>query len=331
MTTTVRLTGISKRYRGTAALDGVELTFRPGITGLLGPNGAGKTTLLRIIATVLAPDERGRPRCSGSTPATPRTLARCAASWATCRRRLGFPRGFTGFAFVDYIAVLKEMDRPQAAARRGAPRSRPRRPRRRRGQADPGTVRRASVAGSRSRRPCSATPNCSARRADHRPRPGAAAALPRGPRLADRRAARRCCCPPTRPRTWPRSASRVVVLDQGRVRFDGAVTDLVATAAGRVWLADAPDPARGPSWRTGTGRHRNVGEPRHPAPSWSSPPSRTVPAAARRPRPHCGGGGMTAVTARAVTPPRARPCAPSRRWRLAGTPVIRCSWPGWPC
>jgi ABC-2 type transport system ATP-binding protein len=53
---------------------------------------------------------------------------------------------------------------------------------------------------------------------------------------------------------------RVVVLDQGRIRFDGAVLDLVATAAGRVWLADAPHPAARASWRTGTGRHRNVGD-----------------------------------------------------------------------
>jgi ABC-2 type transport system ATP-binding protein len=38
------------------------------------------------------------------------------------------------------------------------------------------------------------------------------------------------------------------------------VLDLVATAAGRVWLADAPHPAARASWRTGTGRHRNVGD-----------------------------------------------------------------------
>jgi len=53
---------------------------------------------------------------------------------------------------------------------------------------------------------------------------------------------------------------RVLVLDQGHVRFDGSVLDLVATAAGRVWLADAPDPAARASWRTGIGRHRNVGD-----------------------------------------------------------------------
>jgi ABC-2 type transport system ATP-binding protein len=52
---------------------------------------------------------------------------------------------------------------------------------------------------------------------------------------------------------------RVIVLDRGRVRYDGLVTDLVRQAAGRVWLADEPDPAAKVSWRTGTGRYRNVG------------------------------------------------------------------------
>jgi ABC-2 type transport system ATP-binding protein len=51
---------------------------------------------------------------------------------------------------------------------------------------------------------------------------------------------------------------RVIVLDQGRVRYDGQVTELVRQAAGRVWLADQPDPAATVSWRTGTGRYRNV-------------------------------------------------------------------------
>ena len=53
---------------------------------------------------------------------------------------------------------------------------------------------------------------------------------------------------------------RVLVLDQGRVRFNGPVRELVATAAGRVWLADTPDPAAQTSWRTGTGRYRHVGD-----------------------------------------------------------------------
>jgi ABC-2 type transport system ATP-binding protein len=61
---------------------------------------------------------------------------------------------------------------------------------------------------------------------------------------------------------------RVVVLDAGRVLFDGAVLDLIATAAGRVWLADTPDPNARATWRTGTGQHRNVGDQ---APTGSTP------------------------------------------------------------
>ena len=52
---------------------------------------------------------------------------------------------------------------------------------------------------------------------------------------------------------------RVIVLDRGRIRYDGAVTDLVGQAARRVWLADEPDPVASVSWRTGTGRYRNLG------------------------------------------------------------------------
>ena len=51
----------------------------------------------------------------------------------------------------------------------------------------------------------------------------------------------------------------MIVLDRGRVRYDGPVTDLAGQAAGRVWLADEPDPTASVSWRTGTGRYRNVG------------------------------------------------------------------------
>ena len=52
------------------ALDDVDLSLQPGVTGLLGPNGAGKTTLLRLLATVLAPSE-GRCRILGLDPDVP--------------------------------------------------------------------------------------------------------------------------------------------------------------------------------------------------------------------------------------------------------------------
>ncbi|HLO36645.1 MAG TPA: ABC transporter ATP-binding protein [Candidatus Deferrimicrobium sp.] len=46
--------GLVKRYPGTLAVAGLDLTVGGGeIFGLVGPNGAGKTTTLRILATLL--------------------------------------------------------------------------------------------------------------------------------------------------------------------------------------------------------------------------------------------------------------------------------------
>jgi ABC-2 type transport system ATP-binding protein len=51
MTPTISVAGLTRRYRGQAALDDVTLDIEgPSITGLLGRNGVGKTTLMRIIA-----------------------------------------------------------------------------------------------------------------------------------------------------------------------------------------------------------------------------------------------------------------------------------------
>jgi oleandomycin transport system ATP-binding protein len=49
--------GLVKRYGKTTALAGLDLTVPPGmVQGVLGPNGAGKTTLVRVLATLLRLD-----------------------------------------------------------------------------------------------------------------------------------------------------------------------------------------------------------------------------------------------------------------------------------
>jgi ABC-2 type transport system ATP-binding protein len=56
MTAIVETRGLVKRYNGTIAVAGVDLSIPEGeIFGLVGPNGAGKTTMLRMLATLLAP------------------------------------------------------------------------------------------------------------------------------------------------------------------------------------------------------------------------------------------------------------------------------------
>ena len=47
----LEITGASKRFGTTAAVDDVSLTVERGaLFALLGPSGCGKTTLLRMIA-----------------------------------------------------------------------------------------------------------------------------------------------------------------------------------------------------------------------------------------------------------------------------------------
>jgi ABC-2 type transport system ATP-binding protein len=49
--------GLHKRFRKTAALDGLDLVAEAGrVVAVLGPNGAGKTTLVRAVATLLRLD-----------------------------------------------------------------------------------------------------------------------------------------------------------------------------------------------------------------------------------------------------------------------------------
>src|SRR5215470_4697390 len=53
----LKITGVTKRFGATAAVDNISLTVdRGALFALLGPSGSGKTTLLRIIAGFETPD-----------------------------------------------------------------------------------------------------------------------------------------------------------------------------------------------------------------------------------------------------------------------------------
>ena len=254
---TVELTGVSKAYGRTHALDGVDLSFDRGVTGLLGPNGAGKTTLLRIVATSIAADA-GDVRLLGRDPhGSHAEVTAIRRGLGYLPQELGYPSDMTTFGFVEYVAVLKEWndrDRRHREVRRVLDLV---------GLGDLATKRVAKLSGGQRRRV------------------GLAQALLGDPRIlvldepttgldptqrADLRrtlsvVGGQCAVLLSTHQTEDVAAlcERVVVLADGTVRFDGAVTELVATAAGQVWLADEPGPDALVSWRTGTGRHHVVG------------------------------------------------------------------------
>ena len=54
----IEVTGITKRYKDTVAVDDLSFEVREGVvTGFLGPNGSGKSTTMRMIMGLDAPDE----------------------------------------------------------------------------------------------------------------------------------------------------------------------------------------------------------------------------------------------------------------------------------
>jgi ABC-2 type transport system ATP-binding protein len=254
----VVLNGVSKRYGRVPALVDVSLGLSPGITGLLGPNGAGKTTLLRILATALAADT-GQVQVLGNDPNR-------SADRVAIRRRLGylpqesgFPRGFTAFGFVDYLAILKEW------AERSSRHDEVRRVLREVGLSDVATKRVHALSGGQRRRVLLAQallgrpellvldeptngldPEQRARLRDTLSTAGQTATILMSTHQTDDVAA---------------LCERVIVLEGGRVHFDGSVTALVASVAGRVWMASQRHADARHSWRTGSGRWRNVGDP----------------------------------------------------------------------
>ena len=93
---------------GTAALTDVSFTLQTGMCGLLGPNGAGKTTLLSILALTLEPSH-GFCRYGGLSPPP--------AQRPALRRQIGFlPQelrpvaGLSGFDYLRLAAHLRGVD-----------------------------------------------------------------------------------------------------------------------------------------------------------------------------------------------------------------------------
>lgn len=116
MTTVIETRGLTKHYRRTHALDGLDLGVDAGqVHGFLGPNGAGKTTTIRILLG-LARATAGDARVFGLDP------------WhdaVAVHRRVAYVPGdvdvwpnLSGGETIDLLARLRGTRRGDAAYRR---------------------------------------------------------------------------------------------------------------------------------------------------------------------------------------------------------------------
>jgi ABC-2 type transport system ATP-binding protein len=101
----ITISGLSKSFGPTVALDALDLTVRRGeIHGFLGPNGAGKTTTIRILLGLLRADS-GTVRVLGSDPWTDAVAVHRRLAYVPGEVTL-WP-GITGGETIDLLARLR--------------------------------------------------------------------------------------------------------------------------------------------------------------------------------------------------------------------------------
>jgi branched-chain amino acid transport system ATP-binding protein len=98
----LEVTGLSKRFGGFVALDGIDLSVAAGErVGLIGPNGSGKSTLVNCICGTLV-NETGSVRFDGETVDGLLTHERTRRGMA---RSFQLPRPFTTLTVADNLRV----------------------------------------------------------------------------------------------------------------------------------------------------------------------------------------------------------------------------------
>jgi ABC-2 type transport system ATP-binding protein len=107
--------GLVHRYRGVSALDGVSFRLGPGVTGLVGVNGAGKSTLFNVVSGGLRATS-GRVRIGGLDPYG-RQRRRALRQVALMPQTAAFPKGMTAREVVEYLAWMRGLSVSRARAK----------------------------------------------------------------------------------------------------------------------------------------------------------------------------------------------------------------------
>ena len=94
--------GVSKMFGAVRALNEINVTIGPGVTGLLGPNGSGKSTLLKLFSGQLKPDT-GTVRLMGGDPIGDAGVRR---ELGLCPEQDRFYEDMTGREFVGALTSL---------------------------------------------------------------------------------------------------------------------------------------------------------------------------------------------------------------------------------
>ena len=106
----VEVKGVTKRFGGLQALNGVDLTVREGeILGLVGPNGSGKTTLINVISGFY-------PLTSGTITVDGAEIGHAPAHQIARRgvaRTYQIPRPFTNMTVLDNVALCATFGGPR--------------------------------------------------------------------------------------------------------------------------------------------------------------------------------------------------------------------------
>ncbi len=97
---------LNKSYGTKKVLKGITCKLENGVYGLLGPNGAGKSTLMNIITTNLKADS-GEILWNGKNIYENRDAYLKILGYMP--QQQGLYNGFTGYMFLNYIAVLKDI------------------------------------------------------------------------------------------------------------------------------------------------------------------------------------------------------------------------------
>lgn len=112
MTSTLKISGLTKSFAGVKALDAVSLTVEPGArVALLGHNGAGKSTLMKIVLGLI-PFESGTVEVCGAAPGT--TAARAQVAYLP--ENVAFHPALTGEEQIRHYLALRGESPRQAMA-----------------------------------------------------------------------------------------------------------------------------------------------------------------------------------------------------------------------